>query len=456
MKEEQKKNRGRGKQLLRGVLFLLVLAVVSIHVLGVFGVDASHAYENVRAFLNEKPNSLDAVFIGASTVHRFWLPLAAWAEHGISVWNYSVDHLPAAAIRYMMTESRKTQPNALYLVALNVFRKEDDEAKMSKIHRAADYMPLSLNKIRMVMKLSEDEDSTLLDKLEYIFPVIRFHTRWDSLEDWSFGEAKYDYKSSSHWSTFNKEVTDISGLYRTYGGTQPATEDMTAVLDDLLDYCDEQQVKVLFVKMPQVLEEDDQERLNDIQRQAAERGYPCVDLLQGAGDAQIDFSQDFYNTMHTNLHGALKVTDCLADYLEENYGLADKRGKAGWESWDSCAADYMNRYLAPYCLPFEISLDNRTAEDAPVLEEPWVEGREVSLSWWGAEWADGFEIFRKVKDEAWKSAGTAGKDDTVWSEDKLKKNTAYTYTVVPFREEGGRRIYGRFRVNGVDAKTGGK
>ena len=51
----------------------------------------------------------------------------------------------------------------------------------------------------------------------------------------------------------------------------PAAEDLTATLDDLLKYCDEQHVRLLFVKMPQVLEEEDQARLNSIENYVTER-----------------------------------------------------------------------------------------------------------------------------------------------------------------------------------------
>ena len=89
----QDKGQTRWKQLLRGAVFLLVLTIAVVSVSGMFGVDTNHPYENMRLFLKEKPGSLDAVFIGSSAVHRFWLPLYGWAQHGLAVWNYSVDHM---------------------------------------------------------------------------------------------------------------------------------------------------------------------------------------------------------------------------------------------------------------------------------------------------------------------------------------------------------------------------
>jgi hypothetical protein len=452
----QDKGQTRWKQLLRGAVFLLVLTIAVVSVSGMFGVDTNHPYENMRLFLKEKPGSLDAVFIGSSAVHRFWLPLYGWAQHGLAVWNYSVDHMPAEAIKYMMIEGRKTQPDALYIVCLNVFGKDEDDVTVDRIHRLVDYLPMSLNRIQMTEALCRGKDISFLDRLEYYFPIIRFHTRWDNLSELVYEAQNYDYKSSSHNSSFNKDILDVSGLYRVYDTEMSAAEDLTVILDDLLDYCDEKKERVLFVKMPQVMEEEDQARLANIQSRVEERGYPCVDFLKGSDDLLLDYTQDFYNKKHTNVHGALKVSDALSTYLFEHYDLKDKRGQAGWESWDACADKYMNSYLAPYYLPIELSLENRTAEEAPTLERPSVSGKEVTLYWWGAEWADGFEIFRKEKNKSWKSVASVDGETQSYTVKKLKEETQYSFTVVPYREENGRKLYGKFNVSGVSAETGGK
>ena len=83
--------------------------------------------------------------------------------------------------------------------------------------------------------------------------------------------------------------------------------------------------------------EKDEERLSQINQLNAmieERGYDTLYLMDQTDEMGIDITTDFYNRNHTNVHGSIKYTQYLSEYLIENYGFEDKRFDEAYKSWD--------------------------------------------------------------------------------------------------------------------------
>ena len=443
--------------LLRGLAFLLVLFAAVWSVQGIFGVDSTRSYENEHGFLQEKSGSLDAVYIGGSNVHAFWQPLIGWYERGIAVWNYSMDSMPMAAVKYLITEARKTQPQALFIVSLNSFKKTSTEGSLVTIHRIVDYQPFSLNKVEMVNELTEGTEFTGLDKLEFYFPIIRFHSRWDSLGKWIFGAVDTDYKSSMYHNNFRNGVSDLSKAFKYTDARKPLTEDVENVMNELLDYCDSENINVLFIKVPQAISTKELGRLNTLEDMAVARGYPCLDLMENKDEVGMEMRTDYYNNNHTNIHGSLKICHYLGNYLVEHYGFTDKRGLEGWESWDEASAAYVDNF-SNAALPFEFESCLRDYSlDIPVPETPKVDGQSITLSWEPSYGADGYEIYYLCpsKDNHWQLAASVDGDALSYVHSGLYPQAKYHYRVVPFRLIDGERAYGNFRTKSVSGTTGG-
>ncbi len=447
----------RRNMLLKVLVFSIVLVMAILHVSGFFGVDFSRNRNNWVGLQKEKKRSMDAIFIGASNVSAFWQPLFGWADHGIAVWSISVSGLTCAAIKYMIIEARKTQPDALYIVNLSTFKGGKLYLDVSHMHNALDYMPLSLNKFNMVHDLVSRSEFKGLDALEYYLAIIRFHSRWDDLKPWIFGSGNISLKMSNHASSYCKKVFNsekVLLLNNDVRSTIP--KDVSDVLEDLLDYCDEQHVKVLFVKSPQVVSEKGQGRMNAMEDILEARGYPCLDLLEDMYKADIDPRTDFFNKGHTNIHGSMKFSKAVGDYLVENYGFEDKRGLPDWESWDAAMETY-NAYREMYTLPLEREHAQRFFSDIPALAKKAVDEQRVRVSWTEVGEIDGYAVFRRTNrngaQNPWQWISDVGADVNEYTDDGLNASTEYIYTVVPYREADGTREYGSFDVLGVSVKT---
>lgn len=49
---------------------------------------------------------------------------------------------------------------------------------------------------------------------------------------------------------------------------------------------------------------------------------------------ELDFAQDFNDASHLNYWGGCKFSDYLGEFLVARFELSDRRGQAGYESWD--------------------------------------------------------------------------------------------------------------------------
>lgn len=445
--------------LLRAVIFLIILGLTIFGIQRFFGPDHIRSFEHERGFAEQRNGSLDAVYIGGSDVHAFWQPMFGWADHGIAVWSFSIDALSIRAVMPMLREARRSQPNALYIISLSAFKKDSAKPSMVDIHRAVDYQPFSFNKIRSIEYLTEGTEFQGLDKLEFYFPIIRFHSRWDELRPWVFNAPSTDYKGSMHANYFLSNIEDQTGRIVTDDATTPLPDDVKAELLAVLDYCDEEKVNTLFVKSPQADTKEELGRMNSAEALIKERGYPCVDMLDEFEKTGIQTDTDFYNDRHTNVHGSLKFSKYLGDYLVEHYGFEDKRGQPEWESWDKSWESYLS-YIAPQCLPIEREHVPRDYSlSAPKVNSPEVNKRTIHVTWNASKGATGYAVFRKTPAEneyAWKLLTVVDADTLSYDDKNLKKKTAYTYTVVPYREGPEGRLYGCFSYSGKKATTGGK
>lgn len=452
----------RWKCLLRVVAFALAFAVCFFAVQSAFGFNQSFAYLNSKGFPKEKKGSLDGVYIGASNVHAFWQPLIGWAEYGIAVYNYSFDAMPAGAVRHLMEAARKRQPDALYMVNLNQFKNEektDTEDVVTHLHRILDYMPVSVERARMIGGLAKTYRLTISQQLELLFPIIPFHSRWNDLKSWALGGEINDYKSSRSKAIFLTGRKDLSGKYTFDDGRLSPKKSVTSELEELLDYADATGTRILFIKAPQAMSANRQQYLNTLEDLALQRGYPCLDLHEQIERTGIDPSWDFYNESHTNIHGSVKYTRCLAEYLIENYGFTDKRGQSGWESWSEAEGRYYGM-LKAYLLPFEQERGLRTALEAPALGKPEVEAQDITLSWSASDGAEGYQVYRKGGEggNRWRLVGQTDAQTLSWRDSGLRPSNEYAYTVVGIQWDGGEARYGSFDQRGVTAKTadGGK
>ncbi len=325
--------------------FCLVVLLLVIWVNDVFEDTDHRIHEWIADFYNEPPHTLDVVTIGPSSMFSFWQPALAWEAFGTPSWNLTSPAMPYTAPIQMVKEALKTQKPKVFVVEAGTFL---NKPAPERIHFLSHNMPWSPEKLALIESSCREMGVEGLDRLEYFFPLVRFHSRWYSLRKEDFVRSRETYKGSSHYSLFLMRTGKFEYDYMDSEETEPIEKKQLDSLTEFLDYCKEKCLNVVFLAAPNT--KDNKDELRYIQDVVEGYGYPFVMSLKHKDEIGLVIPDDFYNESHTNLSGSIKCVAWFGKYLSERYDLPDRRGEKGYESWEEASEGYLKK-IEPHVDP---------------------------------------------------------------------------------------------------------
>ena len=439
------------KNVFKPIVFIIVFVIIFNVVSRIFTISSDdHEYQFIGGIYEEEKDSLDAVYIGSSNTYAFWNPLVAWEEYGIAVHTYTCSSQPFIIAKYLIKEARKTQPNAVYLFNINTIGEEglggatNDDIIM---HRVLDSMPFSVNKLNLTNYMADVAGFSFSERLEFYFPIIKYHSRWDELDKTYFNSKINAYKGSDYFEYYFDKVRNVSKHYKNTQEKAELTETLSKSLNDLLDYCDKHEVKAVFVTSPRAEENiNTVAKINTVNEIIESRGYPTVNLIEDYKNFNLDYTSDFYNQNHTNIHGSIKYTYYLSEYLIENYGFEDKRNNSKYEDWNTGFEEY-SKLLNPYILDFELDSVHRdfSLDRTETSVSKKIGG--VAVTYNKVDGADGYAVYRKSNESKWEQIGKT--DKLMFVDENYDNDKENYYTVVPYTVKDNEIYYGNYQYNGV-------
>ncbi len=328
------------------MVFILVFNCVQNILVG--GTD-DRTTKRLNGFYENEKGSLDAVYLGSSATYAFFMAPYVWQEYGITVYPYSSPAQPVQVTKFLIEEAMKTQPDALYIINLSTIRSEVTE---ERIYTLFNDMPFSLNKIKAVDYVGDCYEYDFTKKMQTLFPIIKYHSRWSKLTSSDFTTLEDEYKSGNDYRLFLKVIRNAGSIGIVDEDIfYPLPENIEPAMIDLLDYCEEEKLNVLFVTAPQP-EKDEVSvgQLNTLTKMVKDRGFDVFDMRANYEEIDLNFKTDFYNSGHTNMHGAFKTSRYIAEYLIENYNFLDKRGDSEYSDWDIAFCKYYYECMEPNLL----------------------------------------------------------------------------------------------------------
>ncbi len=438
---------GKHKNIVKTIAFSALLCTVFFSLQPFFGVRDYTIYAREEWLSSEELNHPDAVYVGSSQVFRCFLSPYAWRNMGTPVFSYSFPSLPASALKYKIIEARKSHPDALYIINLDSF-KGRRVPKLQDLHNAADYMPFSINKMKMIIDMYEHKEDEQESILEYFFPILRFHSGWDEMTENDFIHPVYRTMGATQFQGFLEDITDNTRNLTVYE-PDPEEEHIRdeEILRDLLEYIKAEDVKALFVTLPLATSRDTVTQTYAAERIVKEAGMDCINLKDQITEIGMQPDLDYEDKEHTNIHGALKITAYLTQFLEDSYGFHDHRDEDGWDAWDECAELY-DAAVSPYVLDFERDfLPRDYSLSIPEITDVRPDGRSVILEWQASDGSPaGYFVYRKGAD-SWERIAAVEPDAESYTDTGLEPGE-YTYTVVPFSGEEQEARCGNFNYTG--------
>ncbi len=341
----------RIKNLGKTILFVAIGCVILFWVSRLFGVSneySEHAEMIVNGYYEQAEDSIDALLIGNSHVYRYWQPAFAWNEHGLASMEWSTSDMPYGAMKNVVIEALKTQSPKVLVLDATVFANGKD-GPSNKIYLLLDNMKYSKNYFDMIRNFCDFSDVTGKTKLQYYIPMIQFHSRWTELSELDFRQTMPSYLNSCYQENFlAKTIQPVEHIVTDKRvAIAPRSED---ALRDLLEWCQQQDVEILFYAAPMLRKENQSGRINYIGDIISEYGMNFVNFNDEDLYAMFGFeeSEDFQDRNHTNIKGSYKFTKVFGEYLKDRYDLPDRSGETAYAGWDTQASAYyaiVNPYL---------------------------------------------------------------------------------------------------------------
>ena len=283
----------------------------------------------------------DVVFVGDCEVYENISPVTLWQEYGISSYVRGSPQQLIWHSYYLMEETLKYETPKAFV--FNVLSMKYGEPQSEAYNRLAlDGMKWSSSKFHSIQaSMMEDEEL-----ISYVFPLLRFHSRWSELTG---EDLKFAFKAPPQLSINGYLMrVDVDGVEKLRKGQELSDYSFNTICWDYLDkmrtLCEENGVELILMKAPTNTPQwywynqwDEQ-----IQSYAKEYGLRYYNFLNVTDEIGLDYMTDTYDQGgHLNLSGAEKLSKYFGKILTEELELVDhKKDPAYSDIWDKLTEQY--------------------------------------------------------------------------------------------------------------------
>ncbi len=278
----------------------------------------------------DDPTDHNVVFIGDCELYENISPVYLWENFGINSYVRGSAQQLIWQSYYLAEETIKLEhPDA---IVFNVLSMKYNEPQNEAYNRMSiDGMRWSKSKIDDInASMTEDEKF-----IEYVFPILRYHSRWSDLNS---EDVKY---------LFHRDKVSFNGYYMRVD-VKPAEdvpegrplsdysfgENAYTYLDKLTKLCKDNDVQLILVKAPTLYPYWYEQWDQQISEYAEKNDLPYINFLELQDEMGIDWTQDTYDGgLHLNLSGAEKMSQYFGTVLTEEYNIPDRRGEAELEEY---------------------------------------------------------------------------------------------------------------------------
>lgn len=321
------------------LVFLLVLSVIQRILMPKYVSEAQDGRLIGEYYDSEKDH--DVVFVGDCEVYESISPVTLWQEYGISSYVRGSPQQLIWHSYYLMEETLKYEKPKAFV--FNVLSMKYGEPQSEAYNRLAlDGMKWSGSKVDSINAAMTEEE----DFLSYVFPLLRFHSRWSEL---SAEDFVYAFKEVPQLSVNGYLMRiDVDGVEELRTGRPLMDYTLPQICWDYLDkmrqLCEANGVELILMKAPTSTpqwtwyEEWDAQ----VDAYAQEHGLAYYNFLEDIDAIGLDFMTDTYDQGgHLNLAGAEKLSRYFGQILQEEHQIAGHKGDSAYETtWTTLTQQY--------------------------------------------------------------------------------------------------------------------
>ncbi|MCI8454812.1 MAG: SGNH/GDSL hydrolase family protein [Lachnospiraceae bacterium] len=264
----------------------------------------------------------DVLILGNCEAYENISPLVLWREFGITSYIRGNAQQLIAQSYYLLEDTLRTEtPKAVILNISSMTQFEQDNESYNRM--TLDGMRWSSAKWQAVLATKMEGEHMI----EYIFPLLRFHSRWKELEREDFAYF-FKKESVSHNGYYMRADIRPAGELPAMRRRSDYSFDPRAweYLDKLRLLCEEKGITLILMKAPALYPYWYEEWDSQIVSYAKTHELAYLNCSRESEAIGIDFSQDTYDQgIHLNVYGAEKLARYLGTVLSSVPGVEDRR-----------------------------------------------------------------------------------------------------------------------------------
>lgn len=294
----------------------------------------------------------DVLFVGDCEVYENFSPVILWNEYGITSYiRGSADQLIWQTY-YLMEEMYKYESpkvmvfNVLEMVHDTPESTGDMEKREAYNRMTHDGMKWSAEKWKSIGASLTKEEKENGGYLSYIFPILRFHSRWSDITEEDFRYLFHRDRVTDNGYLMQVKVNPVIGEFN----KRPLVdysfgENCWNYLYKIKELCDVHGTQLVLIKAPSLSPVWYDEWEEQIEAYAEENDLLYINFLEKQEAVGINWDEDTFDRgLHLNVYGAEKLSVYFGKILSEECKVPDRRNDQELASlWSSKTEKYEAR-----------------------------------------------------------------------------------------------------------------
>ena len=290
--------------------------------------------DKFKDFYSEK-QQFDILFFGSSRVLEGIQPMELWEDYGIRSYNMAQHAESLGRDYWQLKNALNTQVPRLVVMDISAYYglygiDPADSNQVGALHKQLDHIPMSVTKLQTIWELCPSGT-----RAEFVFPFIKYHSRWNGLSTYDLTYKKYQNVRKGAdvnygFKSLERPIWDDSVMDENFPFENTK-------ITEIIDVCKEHGTSVLFINVPNVFEEERMPMLSWLSNYFENNDIPYINYQKD--EDFLDYRIDFGDESHLNAAGSMKLTKAIGQYFVDNYGVSET---------DPKVADAWNKVLALY------------------------------------------------------------------------------------------------------------
>ena len=275
-------------------------------------------YNAIDTFYEQPNDSIDVLVYGSSHAWKGFDAAELSNNFGINAWNYGGNWQNISTTELFLEDSLLSQSPKAVLIETFLVNSVHANTKLNGEIMYTNHLRWSDAKMRYIKQVFGEQRDEIF---AYFFPLVYYHTNWNSLVRWNFENPtdSYDFLAGKGYLA-SHVVNPVTIPDNTTVKQEALCEAAEATLDRIVKTCKDRGIQVVFYVAPW----DGEYAYSEAMAAYAQKN-DChfVDFFEKAEEAGLDGATDFQDSGHLNDSGAKKVANYMGQYLYENLGIGE-------------------------------------------------------------------------------------------------------------------------------------